>query len=123
VNGTIGSRSVDVFLTHDSDGNWSLNGTSLPHSAGLDLDLGFTPATNLFPIRRLALQVGASSDAPSAWLDDDAVSISRLEQRYERRTETSYWYESVQGKYADLLDVAPEGFVRRYPGLWEAEPT
>ena len=120
VTGTIGGRVITCTLMHEAAG-WSLNGDMLAGTAGLDLDLGFTPATNLFPIRRLTLQVGASGDAPAAWLDVDAGAISRLDQRYERRTETSYWYESVQGKYANMLGVSAEGFVYRYPGLWEAE--
>ena len=38
---------------------WFANGVEQDNVAGcLDLDLGFTPATNLFAIRRLSLKVG-----------------------------------------------------------------
>ncbi len=124
VIGAIGGRTIDLVITREHDGAWVLNGTAVPGlSAGIDLDLGFTPATNLLPLRRLALKPGESADAPAAWLDVDTGSIVLLHQRYEKRTATTYWYESPQGQYADLLDVTSDGFVRRYPGLWEAEPS
>jgi hypothetical protein len=30
-----------------------------------------------------------------------------------------YWYEAPTVGYADLLEVAPTGFIHSYPGLWE----
>jgi hypothetical protein len=87
----------------------------------VDVDLGFTPATNLIPIRRLALLVGEAADAPAAWLDIANGALGLLAQRYERRSETAYWYEAPAFGYSAELDVGPDGFVRRYPGLWEAE--
>jgi hypothetical protein len=88
----------------------------------VDLDLGFTPATNLFPLRRLALRVGEAADAAAAWLDDEQWILRRLPQRYERRSADAWWYESHLGGYQGLLRVNDEGFVTEYPGLWQAEP-
>jgi hypothetical protein len=52
----------------------------------------------------------------------DAQRILKpLPQRYERRSETAYWYEAPTVRYAALLEVTSAGFVRLYPGLWEAE--
>ena len=48
------------------------------------------------------------------------LEAARLPQRYERRSATTYWYESPTAGYAELLELAPSGFVSRYPGLWEA---
>jgi hypothetical protein len=88
----------------------------------VDLDLGFTPATNLLQLGRLALTEGQAADAPVAWLDVSAGTLEVLSQRYERRSATTYWYEAPGFGYAGLLEVAPTGFITRYPGLWEAEP-
>jgi hypothetical protein len=88
----------------------------------VDLDFGFTPATNLLQLQRLALHVGQAAQAPAAWLDVSTGTLELLPQRYERRAEATYWYEAPRVGYAALLEVAPSGFVRRYPGLWEAEP-
>jgi hypothetical protein len=56
-----------------------------------------------------------------AWIDTSTDTLEIVHQRYERRSPTTYWYESPRFGYEALLEVAPVGFVRRYPGLWEAE--
>ena len=61
-------------------------------------------------------------NAPVAWLDASMGTLEFLAQRYERRTETTYWYEAPRFEYAAILEVTPGGFIARYPGLWEAEP-
>ena len=95
----------------------------MPELEGLvDLDLGFTPATNLFPLRRLALGVGEGAEAAAAWLDEERWVIRRLPQRYERRADDAWWYEAPDGGYAGLLRVNADGFITDYPGLWRAEP-
>jgi hypothetical protein len=88
----------------------------------VDLDLGFTPATNLSQLRRVALQVGEAVDVPVAWLDVDAGTLDKLHQRYERRSEETYWYEAPRFNYSALLQVSALGFVEKYPNLWEAYP-
>ncbi len=87
----------------------------------VDLDFGFTPATNLMQLRRLALECGQAADAPAAWLDVSTGNLDVLVQRYERRSETTYWYEAPRFDYAALLEVDSIGFIREYPGLWHAE--
>jgi hypothetical protein len=44
-----------------------------------------------------------------------------LPQRYERRGEFSYWYESPTANYAALLELTPHGIIREYPELWTLE--
>jgi uncharacterized damage-inducible protein DinB len=87
----------------------------------IDLDFGFTPSTNLLQLRRLALECGQAADAPAAWVDVETGTLDILVQRYERRSETTYWYQAPRFNYADILEVDHIGFVRRYPGLWEVE--
>ena len=58
---------------------------------------------------------------PVACLDVTSGQLEVLRQRYERRSQSTYWYEAPRFGYAALLEVTPAGFVRRYPGLWEAE--
>jgi hypothetical protein len=77
------------------------------------------PDTNLFAIRRLNLQIGEGADAPAAWLNVSSGKLSLLRQRYERRSETNYWYQAQDLDYSALLEVTEMGFIRKYPGLWE----
>lgn len=123
VSGWLGARSVDLDIARVVGGGWTLDGAAMPGLEGcVDLDLGFTPATNLLALQRLALADGDAADAPAAWLDVWAGALQALAQRYTRRGEATYWYEAPSVGYAGLLDVTPTGFVRRYPGLWEMEP-
>ena len=101
---------------------WTVHGVTVPGlENSVDLDLGFTPATNALQIRRLALAVGQTGHAPAAWLDVAAGTLELLPQRYERRTDATYWYEAPRFGYAALLEVTTAGFVRQYPGLWAME--
>jgi uncharacterized protein len=87
----------------------------------VDLDFGFTPATNLSQLRRIALPIGKAAEVPVAWLDAPFGSLELLQQRYERRTAGTYWYQAPRFDYAALLQVSRAGFVQQYQGLWEAE--
>lgn len=123
VGGWLGAKPVAFAMERTAVGAWAINGVAVPGlESCVDLDLGFTPATNLLQIRRLALLEGQVAQAPAAWLDASAGTLEMLPQRYERRAGASYWYEAPRFTYAALLEVTPAGFVRRYPGLWEMEP-
>jgi hypothetical protein len=89
----------------------------------VDIDLGFTPATNTLPIRRLALGIGESARVRSAWLRFPELRLEPLEQVYTRQAERSFRYRSlVDGElFIARLDTDMLGWVIRYEGLWEAE--
>jgi uncharacterized protein len=121
VRGQLGVRRVELVISA-SGGIWHLNERVIAGLDGsMDLDLGFTPATNLLPIRRLALVDGQAGDAPAAWLNVSDGTLTKLPQRYERRSASAYWYEAPTLGYAAQLDVTSTGLVRKYPGLWEEE--
>jgi uncharacterized protein len=122
IQGWIGVRRIEVTINRTAAGLWTLDGRPVPNVEHcVDLDLAFTPATNLTQLRRLALAKGQATEAPVARFDVSSGTLEVLSQRYERRDEASYWYEAPRFGYAALLEVTPTGFIRRYPGLWEAE--
>lgn len=122
VTGSAAERAVRFVLAADGNGHWKLDGAPLPAVDGaLDVDLGFTPATNLLQLRRIALREGEGKDVPVAWLNVGDGTLSLLRQRYERRTARTYWYEAPRFEYAAMLDVDDTGFPKRYPDLWEAQ--
>ena len=88
-----------------------------------DLDLSFSPATNLLPIRRLGLAVGVGAPVRAAWLRFPECRLAALEQRYERLDNERYRYEAGSGSDAFRVEllVASSGFVLEYPGLWTQE--
>jgi uncharacterized protein len=105
-------------------GRWTKDGRAVPELSGaLDIDLGFTPATNTLPIRRLELAVGESAPVISAWLRFPELRIEALEQTYTRESERVYRYVAqVDGApFVARLDTDEYGRVLCYEGLWEAE--
>jgi hypothetical protein len=118
VRGFLGSRGLDYDIERHADGTWKLNGALQPQVEGLiDVDLNFTPATNLLAIRRFSLAVGAETPAPAAWLTFPEPKLIRLDQTYRRLDEARYAYRGYD--YAETLKVSPAGFVLEYPGLWK----
>jgi len=121
VRGWVGERAIDMAIARNARG-WTVNDapvTDLAHC--LDLDLGFTPATNLLPLRRLNLQDGEGAEAPAAWLDVAEGGLQLLDQRYERIDALRYAYAAPRFQVRTELALSPEGLVRDYPGLWRSE--
>jgi uncharacterized protein len=102
---------------------WFLDDRLVP---GLDdlvhLDFGFTPSTNLQQLRHAGLAVGEEAEIPAAWFDIGEESLVRLPQHYRRLAEDRLHYASPTAGYEAVLELAPSGFVRLYPDLWEMEP-
>jgi uncharacterized protein len=121
VSGWLGETAVDIDLAVDPDHGWRLNGLERPAVAGcIDLDLNFSPSTNLIPIHRLDLAVGKEAPVNTAWLRFPTFELELLPQRYRRLDQSTYRYQSAGGFTAELR-VNAAGFVVDYPGLWQAE--
>jgi uncharacterized protein len=92
----------------------------IPAVAGcLDVDLAFSPATNILPLRRLDLAVGESREMTAAWVRFPDLSIEPLAQRYTRLDERRVRYENRDGSFTAELEVDELGLVVSYPPLWE----
>jgi uncharacterized protein len=118
ISGFLGDQTIQHEIQRDSAG-WRLNGLRVEGLEHLvDLDYGFTPATNVLQLSRLALKRGQRAEVPVVWFDRDSASLVELPQTYERRSEASYWYEAPTVSYRALLEIAPNDFVQSYPGLW-----
>lgn len=121
VSGWVGGEDVEVRIERDSSGRFRLNGDERKEVEGcLDLDLNFSPSTNLPPIRRLRLEVGEESRVTAAWLRFPSFDLVPLAQRYRRLSPSTYLYESEGGFEAEL-EVNASGLVTLYPGFCQAE--
>lgn len=122
VSGYVDKSIIALTIAPALNNHWSINNIELQTAVDcIDLDLGFTPATNLIAIRRLSLAVGARSQAPAAWLDFPDFTLKRLEQHYHRLSHDRYEYTSPDAGYADVLEVDDYGAIVHYPQLWEQE--
>ena len=124
VAGWLGNTFVNIELAIDLDHHWQLNGIVRPEVAGcIDLDLNFSPSTNLLPIRRLGLAIGQAAEISAAWLRFPTFELEPLPQLYRRVDESTYHYESDSGQFVADLQVNPTGFITNYPGIWQAVAT
>lgn len=122
VSGWLGQAAIDIELAVDPEGNWRLNGNECPAVAGcIDLDLNFSPSTNLLPIRRHNLRIGHEAEVKAAWLRFPSFELEPLLQVYHRVDESTYRYKSGGGSFVADLEVDSFGFVKNYPGIWQAE--
>ena len=120
--GWVGNNIVDIQIRTDPDGHWWLNEVEQPEVTGcIDIDLNFSPSTNLLPIRRLGLVIGETAGVKAAWLRFPGFKLEPLPQQYHRLEETIYRYESAGGQFVADLTVNRSGFVVDYPGIWQAE--
>lgn len=119
VDGAVGFDALALRIEKGEGGEWLLNGVEQPAARGqIDLDLGFTPATNLIAIRRLSTLLDAETPAPAAYYLEFTHKLGLIEQTYRRTGETTLAYASRPSGYAAELEVSPSGFVTHYPGLW-----
>ncbi len=122
VSGWVGNNLVNIELLVDGQRRWKMNGVSEAQVDGcVDLDLNFSPSTNLLPIRRLCLEVGQSAEVKAAWLRFPSFALEPFSQVYTRVDETTYRYSSSDGEFVADLTVDDVGFPTVYPGLCEAE--
>jgi hypothetical protein len=122
VEGWVGEEVVGIEISVDRERHWRLDGVERPEVQGCtDLDLNFSPSTNLLPIRRLGLETGRGAEVRAAWLRFPSFKLEPLYQFYTRLDESSYRYESAGGRFVAELKVNEEGFVTEYPGLWRQE--
>jgi hypothetical protein len=121
VMGWVGGARIALTIAVDPQQRWWLNGTECPAVAGcLDIDLNFSPSTNLLPIRRLALEVGQRAPVRAAWLRFPSFVLEPLEQDYHRLDATTYRYSSAGGAFVADITVGEDGFARTYANFWEA---
>ncbi len=113
---------LEVRLEADGEGAWRVDGRPAPQLDGvLDVDLEASVCTNVLPVRRLALEVGARADAPAAYVRAPGLEVERLEQSYARLEDDGprrrYDYAAPRFDYAAVLVSDESGLVLDYPGL------
>jgi uncharacterized protein len=122
VGGHVGDRPAALELMRSARGVWQADGRPIAALDDcVDVDLGFSPSTNLLPIRRLGLAVGAQAAVRAAWVRFPSLALEVLEQMYTRLETNRYRYESAGGAFRRDLTVSPEGWVTEYPDFWRAD--
>ena len=122
IGGWVGNEVIGIEVAVDAARRWRLNGREWPEVEGcIDLDLNFSPSTNLLPIRRLSLATGQEAEVRAAWLRFPSFTLEPLVQIYRRIDAAVYRYQSAGGIFIADLQVNEVGFVTEYPNLWQVE--
>jgi hypothetical protein len=129
------SRRLSVV--RDVDGAWRCEtggegDARLPPAGGevdglrdaLDCDLGFSPLTNLMPVRRHALhERPGAADFLMAWVSVPDLGLHESRQRYEHvgregeRAIVRFHDLGLHAGFTAELELDADGLVRVYPGL------
>lgn len=122
VTGLHEGREVNLRFSREH-GRWRMNGRVQPQvDVASDIDLSFTPATNLMPLRRLASSDISELPLRAAWLRYPEERLGPLDQTYGKTGSYELVaYSAQQTGYSTQLCVDQCGFVTLYPGHWEGE--
>ncbi|AUH32484.1 putative glycolipid-binding domain-containing protein [Paracoccus tegillarcae] len=120
IMGRVGKRALSLSVHRGEAGEWRVNGEAVPEVSGLrDIDLGFTPATNTLPIRRMRAARQDSADIAAAWLDPEDWRLKPLPQHYERQGDA--WRYAAGSGFSTTITIDGDGLVTDYPPLWTQE--
>lgn len=101
------------------NGRWMVDGRLAPELDGLhDIDLGFTPATNTLPLRRMPWRIGETRRITVAWFRYPELDVVPAEQLYTRLADRQYRFETGDGSFTATIAVDEMGVVTDYEGLW-----
>jgi uncharacterized protein len=121
------NRSADGTWTAATDAEGDLPGDppgcDVTTLAGADdVDLQYSPLTNLMPARRLGLdRVGASADFMMAWVSVPDLAVHADGQRYtivppgDRGPRARF--DAIDQSFAAVIDYDPDGLAVEYPGI------
>lgn len=119
VVGRLPEGPVDLHLRRVGTGAWLCNGRALELALPcVDLDFGFTPASNLAALRRLRLAQGRQAQTVALWLDLPAAELKPLVQCYQRTGPRTYAYAAPAIGYSGTLTVDAGSGIAEYPGLF-----
>ena len=118
----MGENLVEHEILVSEDAIWYLDDEEINDVKGcIDIDLNFSPITNLLPLRRLDLTNGDAKSVSAAWLRFPSFNLERLDQTYTRLDDLTVKYESRDGSFVRNLKVNNAGLVTEYPDYWIAE--
>jgi hypothetical protein len=119
--GWVGEAKIKLWIERSPDNSWMMNGLPVPEVRGcVDIDLSFSPSTNLLPIRRLNLEIDQQAEVRAAWLIFPDMKLNPLVHRFRREDEHRYFYDSDTG-FSTELKTGLDGFVSDYPPFWREE--
>ena len=115
---TVSGRTESRITIERSGDGWTVDGEPRPDLDGcVDIDLGWTPATNILPLRRRPVAIGEAVTTTSAWVRFPELDVVPATQTYIRSAADRVVYRSPT--FEAELEVTRAGIVTRYgDDLW-----
>jgi hypothetical protein len=107
----------ETVLISDGEGRWTVDGEPAPQLDGLiDVDLDASACTNTLPIHRVPLRFDEVTEAPAAYVRALDLSVTRLDQTYQRLDNRRYAYTS-EADFRAVLEYDAAGLIVDYPSI------
>lgn len=109
-----------LHLLASGDGTWTdADERRIPSMDGvIDVDIAWSPLTNMLPVRRLELNPGEETSVPVAYIDLPSLVLKRAEQFYTRIDDSKVRFETGARDFAREISFDEDGFVIEYPDLF-----
>jgi hypothetical protein len=122
VTGRSAAGERELTIERDGRGGWLIDGRPAPELSGCeDVDLEASAFTNVFPVRRLGLDVGEHAEAPAVYVRAPTLRVARLEQTYARLPDDGahmrFDYAAPAFEFREVLVYDEAGLVIHYPGI------
>lgn len=114
-----GNRCRSLALSRTEAG-WAVDGIEPLFVEADEIDLEWSPLTNLFPIRRLIERGGESLTMTAAWVRLSELRVERSTQRYDRIDDRTTRYTNLDSGFSALVLHDEQGFPVNYEGVWES---
>src|SRR5688500_1427427 len=89
--GNVGEKTIALELLRNPAGEWSMHGSKVWELTDCDdIDLNFSPSTNMLPIRRLGLAVGDSARVRAALVRVPGFTLEVLAHTFSHFVTTCY---------------------------------
>lgn len=113
-------RMAALHLLASGDGTWTdVDERRIPALDGaIDVDIAWSPLTNMLPVRRLDLHIGEEREIAVAYIALPSLEVRPMTQRYTRLDASTIRYVSQDGAFTRDIAIDQDGMVVEYPGLF-----
>lgn len=102
-----------------SNGGWKVEADEPFFIVADEIDLEWSPLTNMFPLRRMLEQGLMRLELKAAWVRMPDLRIERATQCYEWIDSLTARYINLESGFTALIRHDGEGFPLDYEGVWQ----
>ncbi|REC72029.1 hypothetical protein DRF60_20405 [Chryseobacterium elymi] len=114
------NSTITSYTGKKRNNTWEINNMLEPEFTNVNyIDISLSPFTNSLPINNLMFKEHRPRNIDVIYIDILRGHIKRVKQRYTKLDTFSFSYENIDSDFKAILTVDNNGFVEKYPGLFE----